>query len=261
MHENQLHSSSSFLTLTFNDTYLPSNYSVSVRDLQLFNKRLRKRLGSFRFFACGEYGDQEQRPHYHLLVFGLEFHDRYLWRKSASGFLLYRSPVLEEIWPFGHCEVGDVSSQSCGYVARYILGKVNGEPAQEHYTRVHPISGEVVKVKPEFITMSRGGRGNKGGIGSAWYDQYAEDCFPSDFVIVEGQKKPIPRYYKKKLEAAKEANGVGYFKRGKENTMQLQMQAKRLAHARDHASDNTPRRLEDRKEVVEGRVDKLKRQL
>jgi len=203
-----------------------------------------------------EYGDATKRPHYHLLVFGLDFRsDRYLWRKSAAGYLLYRSPTLEEIWPFGHCEIGDVTAQSAGYVSRYILSKVTGKAAEDHYRRVHPVTGECVNVQPEFIVMSR-----KPGIGAEWYSKFSADCFPSNFVIVDGDKRPIPRFYQKKLAAQAERDGVGHslgFSDAKR--MQFDMHAQKLKHAKQHAADNTQRRLDDRREVVESRIERLRR--
>lgn len=139
-HEASLHEANSFLTLTYSDDWLPDNYSVSVKALQDFMKRLRKSLEpkKIRFFACGEYGEKNLRPHYHLIIFGHDFPDRTLWRKTGSGYLTYRSASLEKVWPFGHCEIGTVTTESAGYVARYVLKKVTGQEAEGAYTRVHP---------------------------------------------------------------------------------------------------------------------------
>ena len=73
-HELGYHQDSVFLTLTYNDKSLPKNDSLVKRDLQLFFKRLRKALPSdkkIKYFACGEYGDDKECPHYHAIVFGL----------------------------------------------------------------------------------------------------------------------------------------------------------------------------------------------
>ena len=79
MHEASLHERNCFLTLTFDDLHLPASGSVNVRDVQLFLKRFRKALTyrnmKIRFFACGEYGDKNLRPHYHLIIFGYDFAD------------------------------------------------------------------------------------------------------------------------------------------------------------------------------------------
>lgn len=240
-HEGQLHERSSFVTLTFAEEHLPPDLSVSVRDVQLFMKRLRKRHGSsIRFFACGEYGDDHMRPHYHLILFGIDFEDRVPWRKTGSGHLVYRSAALEKLWPFGHCEIGTVTPQSCGYVARYCLKKVNGDRAAEHYRRAHPETGEVISLRPEFICMSR-----RPGIGGEWFDRFASDAFPSDFVVVDGSKRGVPRFYEKKLGDIDKAVIKGERKR----------------NAAQHVENNTPERLEVRREVAELRVKQLKREL
>lgn len=242
-HEGQLHELSSFVTLTFADEHLPPDLSLSVRDLQLFMKRLRKRSGKIRFFACGEYGDQNFRPHYHLILFGKDFADKVPWRKTGSGHVVYRSEELEKLWPFGHAEIGTVTPQSCGYVARYCIKKVNGDRAKNHYTRIHPETGELLTVRPEFIVMSR-----NPGIGGEWYERYACDAFPSDFVVVEGTKRQVPRFYEKKLAKSDELEHV-------------QLKGARKRNAAQHEDNNTPERLEVREEVARLRLERLQREL
>lgn len=252
MHEKQLSERSAFISLTFADEHLPDDYGVHVRDLQLFNKRLRKARGPFRFFACGEYGDENLRPHYHSIIFGHDWaEDRYLWRVSERGHPLYRSPSLEKLWPFGHVEIGDVTYESAAYVARYVLKKITGKMAADHYSRVHPITGEVHQVNPEFVTMSTGGRGGQGGIGSAWFDRYSMDAIPSDFLMVNGKRVPVPRYYLKKQKATED--GL--------NVPSLHMETHRKQRARQHADNNTPERLQTREEVLAHKLAQKKREL
>jgi hypothetical protein len=241
-HEASQHAASCFVTLTFSDAHLPDDYSVSVRDTQLFMKRLRKRHGkAIRFFACGEYGDTNSRPHYHFALFGVDFSsDRYLWRRTPSGHLQYRSRALEELWPYGNSEIGSLTVQSAGYIARYITKKITGKLADTHYRRLHPLTGELVQVRPEFVVMSR-----RPGIGASWLGKYKCDAFPSDFVVIEGQKRPVPRYYLNALQEDERDSVI----------------LKRLAKGQAHAQDRTPDRLAVREEVQAIRLDKLKREL
>lgn len=196
-----MHDVSVFITPTYSDEHLPSDYSVSVRELQLFHKKLRHACGPFRFFACGEYGEQGLRPHYHELLFGLDFPDKFLWSVSKRGERLYRSETLEKLWGKGHCLIGNVTLESAGYCARYSMKKITGDLAQDHYRRTHPLSGEVCNVRPEFIVMSR-----MPGIGAAWFDRFKADAFPSDFLVVDGRKVPVPGYYLRKLDEAVQAS-------------------------------------------------------
>jgi hypothetical protein len=71
MHEARAYEDSSFVTLTYSDDNCPK--SLTYVDFQKFMRRLRKRLGSTRFFVCGEYGDEKRRPHFHAGLFGQAF--------------------------------------------------------------------------------------------------------------------------------------------------------------------------------------------
>lgn len=197
-HEAKISSCASFITLTYEDDKLPSDYSVHKRDFQLFMKRLRAaRGGRIRFFGVGEYGDDFGRPHYHALLFGEAFYaDRKPWAKR-NGHQVYRSDALESLWPFGHSELGSVTAASAGYVARYSVKKMTGDLAKDHYLRPSPVDGKMHQVEPEFAVMSR-----RPGIGTEWFNRFAGDAFPSDFLIVDGRRKPVPSFYLRKLPDA-----------------------------------------------------------
>jgi DNA-binding winged helix-turn-helix (wHTH) protein len=249
-HEAHFHEQSCFVTLTFNDDNYPWDASVSVRDLQLFLKRLRKAIAPIRirFFACAEYGDENGRPHYHLIIFGWNPPDRQLWRKTPAGFLVYRSHLLEKVWPFGHVEIGEVTTQSAGYVARYALKKVTGSAAREHYTRVHAITGEILRVRPEFIVMS-----TRPGIGYKFTEDFERDAFPKDFVVVDGRKRPVPAYHFRKFKQKEDSNQL--------LTASDVIKSKRKRRALAHSANNTPERLSVREEVLGRRAAQLKRSI
>lgn len=187
VHEAQMHEKNCFITLTYSPENLPENGSLNKRDIQLFMKRLRFRFGAgIRFFQCGEYGDQTNRPHHHVLLFGHDFDDKYYF-KSGNGIPYYRSPALEELWTYGISTIGELTFNSCAYVARYIMKKINGAMAEDHY------QGRL----PEFVTMSR-----KPGIGKTWIEKYYKDVYPNDYVVVKSGianpkivKSAPPRYY------------------------------------------------------------------
>lgn len=181
LHEASLHQDNCYLTLTYAPEYLPADRSLNKRDICLFMKRLRKRFGDgIRFFQCGEYGEDFNRPHHHVLLFGFDFPDRKYWCNS-HGFRLYRSAILEELWPFGHCTIGNVTFESAAYVARYIMKKMNGDKAASHY------NGRL----PEFITMSR-----RPGIAHDWITQFKDDVYPNDKCVVRpGFIAKPPKYY------------------------------------------------------------------
>lgn len=244
MHEAQMHDQNCCVTLTYDDKHLPDDYGVHVRDLQLFFKRLRFELKSkkIRYFACGEYGDQLGRPHYHALLFGHQFDDlkRYKQNVEQPQRNQYTSEKLAEIWGQGFATVGYVTTESAGYVARYAMKKITGDKAVEHYTRLHPISGKWNQVSPEFLVQSR-----RPGIGAAWISKYHDDVFPSGFLVLDGRKIPVPRFYDTKLK--------------EDETKKLKRQRK--AKALKKRQDNTPERLAVREQVLDEKIKRLTRNL
>lgn len=243
-HEAQMHPVNSFATLTYDNSSLPSNYSVDKTEIQLFMKRLRKSLEpqQVRFFAVGEYGEQTLRPHYHLILFNYRPDDLKFYKKSKSGHPTYTSEALSKIWPYGHSDIGSVTHQSAGYCARYSMKKLTGENENvtQYYTRQHPVTGVWHTVEPEFALSSR-----RPGIGSTWFDKHKTDCFPSDYVVVDGRKQPVPSYYTKKLE--------------EEEQKPFKLQRKLAAYKDKHNS--TPARLKVREEVLASKIKLLKREL
>jgi len=236
MHEAQLHEYSYFLTLTYSPENLPADGSLDKSHFQGFMKRLRKRFSTerMRFFHCGEYGEQLFRPHYHCILYGLDLPDKLVYQNVPGG-RLYTSAILESTWGRGFCSMGDVTFESCAYVARYVTKKVTGERADEHYMRVSP-DGEVVKLQPEYVTMSR-----RPGIARAWFARYASDVFPSDEVISRGMPGKPPRFYDKLFEAA---HGEQF----------AAIKAERERAQRERAFDATPSRLRVREAVARARL-------
>jgi len=224
MHEVHYYDYNSFVTLTFDDDHLfnrENPMTVIQRDLQLFMKKLRKRVvmpnpypkghhlrewwiqeNGIRFYGCGEYGEERLRPHYHILLFNWDFPDKELWQER-QGYKLYRSSLLESIWPYGFSTIGDVSLQSAGYVARYCTKKINGDLMDQqdpdgfyHYERINGDTGEIKMVKPEFSVQSR-----NPGLGRRFYDEFKHDIYRHDRIIMDGKKFLPPKYYDKLYRA------------------------------------------------------------
>lgn len=203
VHEAQLHEYNSFITLTYAPEHLPYNGSLQKADFQKFMKRLRKRFKSkrIRYYMCGEYGDKLDRPHYHAILFGFDFPDKTIWKRTKSGSTIYRSKILEELWPFGHSSVGSVTYESAAYVARYCMKKLNGDKAQNHYTKCDTETGEMFQIVPEYNAMSL-----KPAIGKEWFEIYRDDVYPHDYIVIDGKKYKPPAYYDKLLKIASESD-------------------------------------------------------
>lgn len=262
VHESQMWEKNCFVTLTYDDKHLPENYSVNVRHTQLFMKKLRKKYGkNIRFYLGAEYGEQTLRPHYHLILFNHDFPDKVFTRLNKNGDRIYTSEALVKLWGMGErCELGDVTYQSAGYCAQYTMKKISGDKAATHYLRTHPVSGLLVQVEPEFSTMSR-----RPGIGDPWFGKYKDDCFPSDFLVVDGKQKRVPLYYLRKLEKLAEANRVepspGKYLTTLAKEEPTQIKRKRTAQSLPRRKDATPERLAVREEIKLSRIQRKPRDL
>lgn len=168
-HESTLRDKSCFLTLTYDEDHLPDDGKLSLRDLQLFFKRLRRRpdMPSVRYLACGEYGDLTRRPHYHALLFGVDFMDARAvsWRDEQ-----FLHPVLQEVWQNGLVTHAPVNFSRCAYVAGYVTKKI-GDP-------------------DVFRVMSK-----NPGLGAGWLSRYASSIRNVGGVVIDGQVLPVPPYY------------------------------------------------------------------
>lgn len=206
-HEAQFHEESCFITLTYNRENLPANYSVDENAFRLFLMRLRKKIypRQIRFFGCGEYGDKEFRPHYHSIIFGYDFPDKRYHDTTKRGDVLYTSEILSDLWPYGYHTIGTATWKSAAYTARYTLKKTLEDDRrppgaktwaeirayrEAYYDRIHPNTGELVRVAPEFLRMSR-----MPGLGAQWAQTFKSDWFPHDFVILKGKQYPVPKFY------------------------------------------------------------------
>lgn len=122
-----------FATLTYSNETIPKDFNLRPRDLTLFFKRLRKNLkgAKIRYFACGEYGSQTKRPHYHAIIFGLNAVDH--------------TRLISDSWGLGHCVVKPAHKDNMEYVAGYCTKKYTG-----YYEDLK--SGRIVR---EFTRSSR----------------------------------------------------------------------------------------------------------
>lgn len=201
MHEAKMHDENTFVTLTYRTEELPQYGTLVLRDLQTFFKRLRWHVSNekddakVRYYACGEYGDENLRPHYHALVFGYDFRDKRFYSETAAG-ALFTSDVLDELWGHGECKIGSVTFDSAAYVARYCLKKVNGKLREAGHYLVHDSDGVVFERLPEFAVMSR-----RPGIGTPYYEKYGKEIRDHDTIVVNGKETQSIRYYDLKFEA------------------------------------------------------------
>lgn len=169
--ELQQHARAGWTTLTYDEKHVP--VTLSKRDLQLYIKKLRKKLGPkrpIRFFASGEYGETNKRPHFHGIFYGLDERDR---------------DLLHDTWGAGYTKTVPLTPQAISYTAGYTSKKI-GFKLDAVHERIDYETGEIYRWEPPFIQMSR-----RPGIGSharQWL------CSWRLYAVHNGQRMPVPRY-------------------------------------------------------------------
>ncbi len=266
IHESSMHVSdhgNSWATLTYREAssctdeqfnkahYVPKDYSLRPSHVSDFIRSLRRanKDHKIRYFYCGEYGDENQRPHYHICIFNHSFNDQYLW-KDDEGLYTYTSESLQKHWPYGFTTVAELNLRTAAYTAGYALKKITGKKADDHYLRCNE-HGEAFWLLPEYIRMSTGNAlGKHQGLGASFYEKYETDIFPSDTSPVpgHGEFELVPRYYQNIL--------------AEQNPSMLEsIKELRKEFITKHAADFTPERLRDKYKCARAKQNRLKRDL
>lgn len=278
-----------FITLTYDDRFLESP-KLQLRDFQLFMKRLRKKLfteflekfgkenwkllskkeqkNAFKphqisVLYTGEYGEKEKRPHWHAIVFNWCPPDPRHKYTSDRGDQVFTSQILGpatvdevddgkiRLWNSGIAEFGSVTLESAGYVARYALKKtVHGNDDDHDY---------------QPISKKSSGR----AIGRTWLEQNWRDTFNHGFLIVDGKRIPIPRYYEKWLRKHQPDAWSAYVTGLKSEKIRLASAKSELEKAEENLA-NLQRpafsklrrsRVDARKKILEQKIKLLRRKL
>jgi hypothetical protein len=141
------------------------------RDVQLFMKRLRKENKgvNLKYYACGEYGSESDRPHYHMILFDATVES-----------------VLK-CWKLGHVHFDVVNEGTIKYTLKY-MAKPSKIPLSDWDDRTK-----------EFPLMSK-------GIGISYVNNeklrnwHYKDVPGRLYVNLEdGKKMAMPRYFKDKI--------------------------------------------------------------
>ena len=174
-----------FVGLSYDEQHIPKHRTLVKRDIQLFFKSLRRKIDYYykkeglkapkiKYYACGEYGPQTHRPHYHLIIYGLDM-------KFAD--MIYKT--WNKCQPQGfHCSLVR-TRRAYGYTAGYASKKL-GTRYGKHFKEKYP------NKCPEFQLQSL-------NLGSNFLDD------PNNYDKETGMYRHgkewriLPRYYRKKL--------------------------------------------------------------
>ncbi len=218
-----------FVTLTYDSKKVKENiydcpyykegvvYSLHYQDLQDFLKRLRdfyelhldcflvdkvKVIGKrkpkvypdFKYLACGEYGDENNRPHFHICFLGLDFKDKYPWHKSRKkkDRYLYRSPTLEKLWKYGHCDIAILEDDDVSYCAGYEQKKIKTK-GDKYY------KDKGLEPPKRFVSK---------GFGKKFVEEFKEVLKRDGFTFYKGKKASLPPYYRNLIYSKEEKQAI-----------------------------------------------------
>ncbi len=169
-----------FVTLTYDESNVPED-GVSKRDIQLFLKRLRKsynklELNKLKYFLVSEYGPTTLRPHYHLILFGLN---------RDLSFVLQ---LINQCWNKGFIKVSKVKPSRIKYVTKY---------STKFFDTLTDEQKEILlKKNCEFRLMSK-------GLGISFLSQQQIDYYRNNpdklTLVLEDIRYYLPRYYRDKI--------------------------------------------------------------
>lgn len=142
------------VTLTYNDDVVPDYqdyqdqfryHPLQYEDIQKFNKRLRKRLGKFRFFCVCEFGSERLRPHYHILYF-------FAFKLDRTTF----DDAVFSLW-YKNCRItiDETTERAANYILKYCLSPVGEDVPDEFRPEIHcstkPFIGYQLLLNPEVV--------------------------------------------------------------------------------------------------------------
>lgn len=174
-----MHPASCFVTLTYRRFDHPWN--LESRELQLFLKRLRRKIGrKLRYYAAAEYGAQMGRAHWHLALFGLE---------------VTRQKEIAECWPYGFVHVGELTARSAAYIVKYVTKVQVGKKEFSRMSLRPGIGADGIEATVAAL-VERGGSSALSELGDV----------PAE-VRIEGKRYPMGRYLRQRVR-----DGVGWDK-------------------------------------------------
>lgn len=163
-----------FITLTYNNAFIPKNGKCSKKDINDFIDKLAggHKLKTFKYWIAGEIGPLTHRPHYHGILFNFPLPDLKIIGKKENGFTIYESETLNKAWGKGFIQIGTAEDDAAAYCAKYAA------------------KGGTENFKP---MMSK-------GIGLKYILEHQEFINTYGYIPgKKGKKYKIPRYYFKKI--------------------------------------------------------------
>ncbi len=168
MYEWKTNKNNTNLFITF--TYANNNQTtLNKSHLQKLFKRMRKHKITFSYYAIGEYGDINYRPHYHIIFFNItNLDDLTQWTYDG---IHYRSEKLNKIWKYGIVDIEQIHEMNIKYIAKH-----------QYKTK---------KIKLKLYSKS---------LGKQYYLSQLKQIKNYNEIILNGQQEKINNYIKNQLK-------------------------------------------------------------
>lgn len=207
-----------FITFTYNEESVPWGlqafryngtptvdwvHSLNKSDLQkfmkVFRQRLRREFGwseeraeNVKMYSCGEYGSKGNRPHYHMILYGvpesvlLSYNPRESRRGNTLAHPnLFISDYFESLWGKGFVKYERADSGTMAYTAGYVIKKIKDEYQKESEEHLYALAtGKPVEYesyrngfrerRPDDLREPEYRWGSL-GLGKRWYEQHKHD--------------------------------------------------------------------------------------
>lgn len=163
--------------------------TLNRKDLTNYIKRIRAEMQrnndrkEIKILYCGEYGNDNYRSHYHLIIFGLSKEEATMYSKGA--------------WKEGMQEIGALGQGGIRYLIDYINKSQDYKLRNELY--------EKRGVEKPFIYHSI-------NFGKKWIDENSDELVKNDFTYwVKGEKRLIPTQVIKYICCKKGLNEKAFY--------------------------------------------------
>lgn len=210
---------SSFVTFTYDKWHLPKNElglaTLKRDDLHKYIDNIRHKINNlpftpkgirkdFSFFGSGEYGDTFQRPHYHVLFFGLDY-------QACKKFFV-------DSWKKGtSIKVCPVSLGGVRYVVDYFTKNFcTGELAQKLYDNKG--------LERPFKIVSR-------GLGSELFYTHRDEIRKGLPLKLGSRYIPVPTYYKNLYSHFSDDEIFSRFSEQKKELLRLEKLSKKRGYS------------------------------
>ena len=149
-YEEKANQKKCFITLTYRNNPI----WIVRKDIQDFMKRLRRKITDrtgeeLRVFYALEYGELNNRPHAHIILYGWEDENPQYLGINKKGNIIYKSKIIDKTWGLGRTSYQKFNDNEIPYIALY-------NTAKEEFKRGYKVTRETIKFMINYARKMEG---------------------------------------------------------------------------------------------------------